>query len=99
MTPTLTGSLIRAVSRICTRPRSGRLALTAALALSLSACAQSPMERPAPARAAIHGGSSPAHPDSTRNPLLFAGADIGERINAALEDCKRQCTVRLPAGN
>jgi hypothetical protein len=79
--------------------RFARLALTVALALSLAACAQKPAEHPAQAGVPVHGGSSPAHPDTTRNPLLFAGADIGERINAALEDCKRQCTVRLPAGN
>ncbi len=37
--------------------------------------------------------------DTTRNAALFPGRDIGERIHAALEDCHRRCTVRVPAGD
>lgn len=72
-------------------------AITAAL-FPLTACAQNSAKAPAPAAPAAQPAAASRH-ETTRNPLLFAGADIGERINAALEDCHYQCTVRLPAGN
>ncbi len=73
-----------------------RLVFAAALALSLTACAQQP---PAAATPGIRTSGTAAHPDTTRNAVLFAGGDIGERINAALADCKQRCTVRVPAGD
>ncbi len=73
-----------------------RMAVTAAVFLTLTACAQKPSE--VPAQAGPAAPTAVSKHDTTRNPLLFAGADIGERINAALEDCHHQCTVEMPAG-
>ncbi len=70
-----------------------RFVAAAALALSLTACAQQP---PVPA---IRTSATAANPDTTRNAMLFGGGDIGERINAALADCHQRCTVRVPAGD
>jgi hypothetical protein len=74
------------------------MAVMIAILLPLTACAQKRAEIPAQAGPAQQAASAPRH-ETTRNPLLFAGADIGERINAALEDCHRQCLVKMPAGN
>ncbi|MGI8771565.1 MAG: hypothetical protein ACR2JE_09010 [Acidobacteriaceae bacterium] len=58
------------------------MGVVSAFLLPLSACAQKP-EPAAQAGPAAQAASASRH-ETTRNPLLFAGGDIGERINVAL---------------